>query len=1072
MNEWSSVLVACLACAALFSCARADASWRLKYLAIDVGTNPYMSTIYAWQNLTGGRVEIVAESVNLVKKDMDQDITSDHLYDIYQKSGAWPVFQYGEGGGVEDLTNDVRTNPEFDWTGISSVQRKVVTSYKEHTYSIPVDADPLVYYYRRDLMTTPPTTWEEMISVAARFHGQDLNGDGTPDYGICIITESYLHIFGMMIANTVYRYAPSKRQHFLYDVDNETSPAELNLDTAGWEYALDITKSLYQYSQKRRLVNNYKDAQTLFFSGRCASSIHFGSLGAMTVDNTDGKGRGTYMRGKMGVARTPGSKYVYDRTQRRLVTCDIQTCPYQEYGNVNRNHFMTGGAQIMVRKGTPNRAAAISFAAYFSTHVDVRSPGSCNPFRATHYDPADYVRATPVAWDADDAKLYTASLYDTMVKETTATLPETPNVDIIATLLSSAIEEYIRLDQYANYTTSAADCLARAKAAIKYQSAQMGWTSDVIDRDMRTHLGLPQRATSGGSSNAAGISLAIIIPLAVVIATVAIVYVKVLPYWAMRNAPKDATKPFGTMFIALKAETLLWERFPSTMPKVTATYTSIVRKCCSATGCHEVKMIGGSFMIVAKSPEALLQCAREVAVAFHHRNLSSVLRRANDAATAEHKSSNPGASAPADAHISDNESARSGEKSDTASNRSARTGTEVGFGIGLHWGTGRIQQMETTNAYDYSGPSVEGAAIVSDAAAAHQILVTQDVDATSVPAAELCDFLTRDISHRAVAIRQYTPNGLPTRQFVQPTSQDTQIDSLASTIEQQSMGVTSKRVTVLSARIHNFSAFANGLSKESFAEQYRKFIADAQAVIDREKGNLQSFSGGRFTVTFNAINPTPQQQMRAFNVARAIVEAAKTGSIGRVSCGIATANALVGSFALASSKSAHWALVSEAAEQAMLLERMCCLYADVRTLTTSTNVDELSPYFVLRFVDVVQLPHTTKPVGIVSLIEPKATRGATDEWMYELQNNEKGDLNHVVNAIFCELLKSVNDGTAPVALDLSTVPESMHSFLDVPRAVMSVHQGSVASYVESKKELFRLYTPAVEAPPSQAAASL
>ena len=227
-----------------------------------------------------------------------------------------------------------------------------------------------------------------------------------------------------------------------------------------------------------------------------------------------------------------------DRTTKRLQPCTSQLCAFQEYGNVNRPNFMGGGAQIMLRKGTSNRAAALSFAAYFSTHVDVRSPGSNNPFRSSHYDPVEYTKSRPVAWDYDDAKLYTAALYDTLNRDTTATLPATKNADIIATLLASAAEEYIRLAQYENYTTNATEILARTQTDILQQGEANACGVDVVDRNIRIHLDLPLRSVAGKSSNTATTSLAIIVPLVVLSAAVAVAYVKLRPHWAARRGPE------------------------------------------------------------------------------------------------------------------------------------------------------------------------------------------------------------------------------------------------------------------------------------------------------------------------------------------------------------------------------------------------------------------------------------------------------------------------------------------------------------------------------------------------------
>src|SRR5207244_4157861 len=45
-------------------------------------------------------------------------------------------------------------------------------------------------YYRSDLLDKdglkPPQTWDDYIAIAKKYQGQDLNGDGKPDYGSCI----------------------------------------------------------------------------------------------------------------------------------------------------------------------------------------------------------------------------------------------------------------------------------------------------------------------------------------------------------------------------------------------------------------------------------------------------------------------------------------------------------------------------------------------------------------------------------------------------------------------------------------------------------------------------------------------------------------------------------------------------------------------------------------------------------------------------------------------------------------------------------------------------------------------
>lgn len=45
-------------------------------------------------------------------------------------------------------------------------------------------------YYRRDILAganiSVPVTWDEFLDVAKQLHGKDMDGDGRPDYGVCL----------------------------------------------------------------------------------------------------------------------------------------------------------------------------------------------------------------------------------------------------------------------------------------------------------------------------------------------------------------------------------------------------------------------------------------------------------------------------------------------------------------------------------------------------------------------------------------------------------------------------------------------------------------------------------------------------------------------------------------------------------------------------------------------------------------------------------------------------------------------------------------------------------------------
>ena len=68
--------------------------------------------------------------------------------------------------------------------------RDFSATYKGKVYTIPLDGDFQMVYYRSDLLQQdglqPPATWDDYLAIAKEYHGQDLNGDGKPDYGSCI----------------------------------------------------------------------------------------------------------------------------------------------------------------------------------------------------------------------------------------------------------------------------------------------------------------------------------------------------------------------------------------------------------------------------------------------------------------------------------------------------------------------------------------------------------------------------------------------------------------------------------------------------------------------------------------------------------------------------------------------------------------------------------------------------------------------------------------------------------------------------------------------------------------------
>jgi multiple sugar transport system substrate-binding protein len=114
-----------------------------------------------WAHLTGGHVNVVAVAFPT----------------IYDKA-------------LLDLTDRVNADTQLDWQDIGPFFRDFNATYNSKVYTIPLDGDFHMVYYRSDLLTKDglkaPATWDDYMTIAEKYNGQDLNGDGEPDYGSCI----------------------------------------------------------------------------------------------------------------------------------------------------------------------------------------------------------------------------------------------------------------------------------------------------------------------------------------------------------------------------------------------------------------------------------------------------------------------------------------------------------------------------------------------------------------------------------------------------------------------------------------------------------------------------------------------------------------------------------------------------------------------------------------------------------------------------------------------------------------------------------------------------------------------
>jgi multiple sugar transport system substrate-binding protein len=355
-------------------------------------TEPLLRRQPDFEALTGAKLEITtvpnAELFDDIVKDQS---TGTNSYDVFIQSPQWKA-DLVSAGYLEDLTDRVGKDKDIQWDDIAPFFRNYITTYGGKIYVIPLDGDINTVYYRTDVFADakvePPKTWEDYLKVAAQFNGKDLNGDGEADYGSCIPKvrggQSY-----WWILNVAAPYIQSKGtgQGMFFNPDDMT-PLVKN---EGFTRALEIYKETGKYGPPNELTASLNDTRDLFLTGRCALTIDWGDIGALSIDK-----QRSHVQDKVGTLINPGSKQVVDWTTGKLVDCDSTTCPYAVDG-INYAPFAAwggwGGA-ISAASDPKVKDAAYAFLSYMSqpaqSNVDVTIGASgYNPYRTSQFKNLD-----------------------------------------------------------------------------------------------------------------------------------------------------------------------------------------------------------------------------------------------------------------------------------------------------------------------------------------------------------------------------------------------------------------------------------------------------------------------------------------------------------------------------------------------------------------------------------------------------------------------------------------------------------------------------------------------------------
>jgi multiple sugar transport system substrate-binding protein len=337
-----------------------------------------------FEALTGAKVNVtIVPYSDLYQKILTDVATGTNAFDAWVFAPQWMV-DYIVPGYIENITDRVSADDALEWDDVAPFFRDFSASYEGDTYTIPLDGDFHMGYYRTDLMDAPPKTWDEYLAKAAEFHGQDLNEDGDPDYGSCISKKRGAQAYWFItdIAASMIQSKGTAEGTFF---DLETM--EPLVDNAAFRKALEIYDATTEFGPPDELNLDVGDTRGLFTSGRCALSLDWGDIGTLAIDPET-----SVVMDKTGAMILPGSNQVLDRETGELVDCDETTCPHAVDG-INHAPFAAfGGWSGGINAGADDivKDAAYDFFSYMSqpaqANVDVTiGITGFNPYRTSQF---------------------------------------------------------------------------------------------------------------------------------------------------------------------------------------------------------------------------------------------------------------------------------------------------------------------------------------------------------------------------------------------------------------------------------------------------------------------------------------------------------------------------------------------------------------------------------------------------------------------------------------------------------------------------------------------------------------
>ena len=365
-----------------------------------------------FEKLTGAKVNIVLTTFGDLFPRIYTDFTSGtNSFDGAVFDPQW-LGDYVGGGYLEPLDSLIKKTPSLKWNEITPFFRNFSATYGGKTYTIPLDGDFQMVYYRQDLWgdatyqkdfqakygypLRPPRTWKEYRDMAEFFNGKTVGGKKI--YGAVEAMARNQQSYWILASRAAgYMQYKGTSQGMFFD----TNTMQPLVNAPGFVRALTEWKDIQKFAPPNILNYGTGEVRNGYTkAGEAALAVDWGDIGPLSTD------KDSVVKGKLGSVILPGSDEYWDRDSKKWVKMPAGRINYAPYAAF-------GGWSGAVNAKSKNKDVMFDFLAFVSSpqnsdkDVTIGITGF-NPYRTSHFKSTAIWEQSGM--DKNDAQLYLGAI--------------------------------------------------------------------------------------------------------------------------------------------------------------------------------------------------------------------------------------------------------------------------------------------------------------------------------------------------------------------------------------------------------------------------------------------------------------------------------------------------------------------------------------------------------------------------------------------------------------------------------------------------------------------------------------